>query len=71
MSKRTNLDKITLRNVPFKNPSGKIVCRITGRCVGNKVEKNFPSHGEAEAFMHELIEAATQGKSAPIKRTGA
>jgi integrase len=68
MNKNSNSKKFTLKIVPFKNPSGKFVHRVTGRVLGIKVEKNFPTHEQAEAFMDECLERATQGKSAPTRR---
>jgi integrase len=69
MNKNSNSKKFTLKIVPFKNPSGKFVHRVTGRVLGIKVEKNFPTHEQAEGFMDECLERSTQGKSAPTRRT--
>ena len=33
----------------FKNPSGKIVIRVSGRFDGKRVRKNFPTRAEAAA----------------------
>lgn len=68
MEKKPNSTKFTLKIVPFKNPGGSLAHRVTGRVLGCKVEKNFPTRERAEAFMDECLEHATQGKSAFVRR---
>lgn len=59
-----NSTKITLRIIPFKNPSGAVVFRVSGSILGQRVQKNFPTRQAAGTFMDGLIGAANQGESA-------
>jgi len=37
-----NSTKVTLKIIPFKNPSGHLAYRVTGMVYGERVQKNFP-----------------------------
>ncbi len=46
---------IPLKIVPFTNPSGKIVPRVTGTIRGKQVRRNFKDDGAAQAFVNKHI----------------
>ena len=60
--------KITLKIIPFKNRSGSIAFRVSGTILGTRVQKNFPTREEAEAFMDGLVRSAKQADSARRER---
>ena len=60
--------KITLKIIPFKNPRGSIAYRVSGTILGTRVQKNFPTLGEAEGFMNGLVRTANQADSAKRER---
>jgi hypothetical protein len=60
--------KITLKVLPFKNPSGAIAYRVSGTILGTRVQKNFPTRDEAEGFMNGLVRTAIQADSAKRER---
>ncbi len=64
-----NSAKITLKIIPFKNPSGQVAYRVTGMIYGERIQKNFPTHAEARTFMDGLVKAAGQGESLPTRVT--
>src|SRR5208283_2001438 len=53
-----------LKIVPFKNPSERIVFRVTGTICGRRFQRNFRILQEAERFMNDLNTAGNQGQSA-------
>ncbi len=60
--------KITLKIVPFKNPSGDLVYRVSGMILGTRVQKNFPTREEAEGFMNGAVRTANQADSTTRER---
>jgi len=60
--------KITLKVLPFKNPSGSIAYRVSGTILGTRVQKNSPTREEAERFMNGLVRSANQADSAKRER---
>ena len=64
-----NSTKVTLKIIPFKNPSGQLAYRVTGMIYGERIQKNFPTPAEARTFMNGLIEHAGQGESLPTRLT--
>ncbi len=60
-------NRVTLKILPFKNPSGNVVHRVTGTIYGERVQKNFASLSEARGFMNGLIQSANQGDSLPTR----
>ena len=60
--------RITLKVLPFKNPSCSIAFRVSGTILGTRVQKNFPTREEAEGFMNGLIRSANQADSAKRER---
>lgn len=64
-----NSTKITLKIIPFKNPSGQVAYRVTGMIYGERIQKNFPTHAEARTLMDGLVKAAGQGESLPTRVT--
>jgi integrase len=65
----SNSRKITLDVIPFKNPSGHLVHRVSGYIHGERVQKNFPTELKARTFMNGLIADANQGESARQRLT--
>jgi hypothetical protein len=60
--------KITLKVIPFKNPSGDLAYRVSGMVLGTRVQKNFPTRDEAEGFMNGAVRTANQADSAKRER---
>jgi hypothetical protein len=60
--------KITLKIIPFKNRSGNLSYRVSGMVLGTRIQKNFPTLGEAEGFMNGLVRTANQADSAKRER---
>ncbi|MDO8587622.1 MAG: hypothetical protein Q7T82_11340 [Armatimonadota bacterium] len=60
-----NSTKVSLKIIPFKNPSGHLAFRVSGTIHGERVQKNFPTDAEARTFMNGLVAAAGQGESSP------
>jgi integrase len=61
--------KVTLKIVPFQNPSGHVVHRVSGSIYGKRVQKNFATVEVARTFMHGLLKAADQGESMSARVT--
>jgi integrase len=49
----------SLKIIPFRNPSGSIVLRLTGTIGGERLKKNFPSRTEAEAELARRLQNST------------
>ena len=60
--------KITLKIIPFKNRSGSLSYRVSGMVLGTRIQKNFPTLGEAEEFMNGLVRSANQVDSGRLER---
>src|ERR1035438_9649456 len=60
--------KITLKIIPFKNPSDSFAYRVSGTILGTRVQKNFPTREQAEGFMNGAVRTANQADSSNRER---
>lgn len=57
---------VPLKVVPFTNPSGATVYRVTGTHHGERVRKNFPDETAAQIFLNKHIATHDSRPPAPI-----